>query len=214
MAIPHPLRTLRVTIPAVLLVLALVMGAISVWVDWRGTQAELLEHAREHAFSSTLRLLGSLEAQVVHGDLDGMQRLLASHGGDLDVQTAVAPAPDGRLLAASRPEWTGRSLDDVPLLQEPRDRQALRASIAEARALRRGQLFAASSSRTIAASVPSDRLRADVDRSAGRGDALLVVYDLHRDHTHALARQHQRAAVQALAALVMALGLGWSSSCW
>ena len=145
----------------------------------------------------------------MQADLEAVQRLLASRGADLDVDTAVLVGADGRLLSASRPEWVGRALDELPLLQEP-NAIAMPCAPPWPRSGRcvEGDCSKPRARAPSSACFPSDRTRGDAASAAGRADLLLVVYNLHRDHTHAVARLRQRVAVQTLAALFMAIVMG------
>jgi signal transduction histidine kinase len=208
MTVPRPLRTLRITIPVLVVPVALAAVLVCLSFEWSGLQNELAAQTRQHAAADTRRLLEAVDEQAARGSIEGVERLVASRRADPDVEAAALVDHEGRVVAASRQQWIGRPLAEVALLTDPQDREILSATTAEVRRLQREQLFETADGRSMVACFPSADLRREGEPRGARSGVLLVVHSREAEQARASSLLWRLAAVQATAVLAMAAGLG------
>jgi len=170
-----PWLPVRVVLPLLLL---LVTGSVigSFW--WFEVQHEMIEIEQEvvaNQFQDMHRLVMQLEKDIQHNDARGVAQLLSDVGSEPGMQYALLSGVDGKIIAATRLAWAGKTVAE--LVSDGGDAQVL-SLMARIQRDKRGHVHLSADKMTVWAYYPIQFPAAEKALRSQQFGALVAKFDL------------------------------------
>lgn len=182
----NKLWSLRVWLPIFLLLFAIVVGLILYIIEIRIHESKFEMNFKRNQTLQAARIQSEVQRWVLRNDLEMVQSIFAELGVNTDLKMALFLNANNKVLAATRREYIGRSLNVEYLGLDTTKKGELIVSMQMARKTMRGNSWFTSDRNELIACFPTSLPLQSGDLGLRSGGMILVYYDLRLEKNDSL----------------------------